>query len=207
MKYFDLIYGSHIKRAPKTKIIPAQEFSLLLNGKELLEKVQEDADRYKEEVYVESETLKERAEGAGFEAGLNEWATQLAHFEVHMNKIKAELEGMIVPVAIQAAKKIIGRELELDPNAIVDIVKQSLKAVCQHHRFVIYVNRADLAILDSNRPRLKEVLENVESLFVRERDDIAQGDCIIETEAGIINVKMEQIWAALERAFNTILQS
>jgi type III secretion protein L len=205
MKFFSLIYGDRVHRAPKSKIIPANEFSQLLEGKELIEKIENESLQYREDVAKECEGLKEQAELAGFNEGLLRWSEQLAYFEKELLKTKEEIEKLIVPVAINAAKKVVAREIELNPETIIDIVKQALKSVSQHHRFVIYVNKADLAILDTHRPQLKQDLENVESLVVREREDVALGDCVIETEAGIMNVQMEQVWNTLEIAFRTLL--
>ena len=109
--------------------------------------------------------------------------------------------------AIQAAKKIVGREIELDRNTIVDIISNKLKSVAQHKCVTIYVNQSDLTLLDKNRPRLKEVLENVEALSVQAREDVETGGCIIETEGGIINnASLEAQWRALETAFQALMK-
>jgi type III secretion protein L len=113
---------------------------------------------------------------------------------------------VIVPVALKAAKKILGREIETVDTAIVDIVANSLKAVAQHKKFTIYVNRKDLDVLEANRPALKKVLENPEAFSLRERADIQPGGCIIETEGGIINAQLENQWRILEQAFESLLK-
>ena len=96
--------------------------------------------------------------------------------------------------------------MQLHPDLVIDIIKQSLKSVSQHKRFTIYVNKQDLSIVDENRPKLKEGLESVESLGVAAREDIKQGDAIIETEAGIINVEQEKLWKSLESAFTALMK-
>jgi type III secretion protein L len=110
------------------------------------------------------------------------------------------------PTYGKAAKKIVGRELELSEDAIVDIVSSSLKAVAQHHKITIYVNKKELAILEANRPRLKNIFESLESLSLRERNDIAPGGCVIETEGGIINAQLDNQWRILEKAFDNLLK-
>lgn len=207
MKFFSLIYGDRVHRAPKSKIIPAKEFSELVDGQEIVQKVLDDSARYREEVAKECEVLKEQAELAGFQEGLERWAIQLAHFEEELVKTKEEIEKLIVPVAISAAKKVVAREIEINPETIISIVKQALKSLSQHRKFVIYVNKEDLEVLDANRQQLKAVLENVDSLVVREREDVKQGDCVIETEAGIMNVQIEQLWGTLEQAFTAMMKS
>jgi type III secretion protein L len=206
MKYFSLIHQDLVRQAPNQKVIPAAEFSELLNGQELLKKIEEDMALYKKEIDEEAEKLKEEAKKLGFEEGLKEWSQKMKECEDHIASVKGEMEKMIVPVALQAAKKIVGKEMQLHPDVILDIIKQSLKSVSQHKKFTIYVNRQDLAIVDENRPKLKEGLESVESLAVATRDDIKPGDAIIETEAGIINVEQEKLWKSLEAAFSALMK-
>ena len=207
MKYFSLIHPGQISQAQGgAKIIPADEFSELLSGKELLKKIEEDIALYKSEVEKECEIQKELAKQEGFEKGLNEWTQKIKECEEHIKIVRQEIEKLIVPVALKAAKKIVGNEMQLHPDLVIDIIKQSLKSVSQHKRFTIYVNKQDLSIVDENRPKLKEGLESVESLGVAAREDIKQGDAIIETEAGIINVEQEKLWKSLESAFTALMK-
>ena len=122
-------------------------------------------------------------------------------FERTVRAIKLELQNEIIPIALKAAKKIVGAQLELKPDTIVDIVMQALSPVVQNHRFTIYVNKADKEILEANKSRIKAILDQMQMLSVQERADIAPGGCIIETEAGIINATIENQWRALEAAF------
>lgn len=207
MKFFTLIHKDEIHLASgDKKIIPSDEFSTLLEGKELLKKVEEDIALYRKEVEGECEKLKEEARKAGFKEGLGQWTKKLAECEKALSQTKAEVEKMIVPVAIQAAKKVVGKEMKLHPETIVDIVKQSLKSVSQHRRFSIYVNKQDLAILEENKAKLKEGLESVETLGISVREGIQQGDAVIETEGGIINVEQELLWKSLESAFTKLMK-
>ena len=110
----------------------------------------------------------------------------------------------IVPAAMTAAKKIVGREMTADPTVIVDIVRQALKSVAHNKFITIYVNKVDLANLETHKERLKEVLEKLENLTLREKD-IPSGDCIIETEEGIVNLQLDKQWEALEAAFKNLI--
>jgi type III secretion protein L len=205
-KFFSLIYGEKNKIAPNKKIIPADAVGLILDAQEVLAKVKQDAEKYKLEVAQECEKLKELAKQEGFAEGYQKWAEHIANIEEEIIKVRSELEKMLIPVALKAAKKIVGREIELSENTIVDIVSNSLKAVSQHKKITIYVNKKDLDPIEASRPRLKNIFESLEVLSLRERSDIARGGCIIETEGGIINAQLENQWAALERAFTSLMK-
>jgi type III secretion protein L len=202
MTLLSLIYGDKVKR--KGKVVPAAEFSKLIEAQELVDQVKDEAERYREEVADEGEKLKEEAEKAGFESGMEKWSAQVAHLEKEIAGLREEYRKVIVPVAVKAARRIIGRELETNPDTVADIVATSLKSVAQHKRIVIYCNRADLEALEGQREKLKEVFENLESLSIQEREDVEENGCIIETEAGIINAQAERQWKALEDALAQI---
>jgi type III secretion protein L len=203
MKFFSLIFGDSLQRAPQKKIIPSQEFSSLLEADELLTHVKQEAEKYRLQVTQECETLKEEAEKKGFDAGLEKWNQQIALLETEIGKVQEEVKKVVIPLALKAAKKIVGREIEIAPDTAADIAVNSLRAVSQHRRITIYCSKHDLESLEKNRERLRAVFEHLESLSIQEREDVQQGGCVIETEAGIINAQIDRQWEALERALTS----
>lgn len=206
MKFFSLLYQGDIHLAADQKVIPAKDFSLLLSSHEVLEKAQQDAVEYKALVEKECEELKKQAKEEGFNEGLSEFNKHLLQFEKELRKIRHEMQKSILPIALKAAKKIVSKELELHPDTIVDIVLQALAPVKQNHRIKIYVNKADKDTLESEKPRIKEAFESLQSLSIQERSDVNPGGCIIETESGIINASIENQWRALESAFERYMK-
>lgn|GEM_PF-257646 len=205
-QFFSFIHGGSIHIAPKHKSIPADQFSSLLEAKQILDKAKEDAEKYKLEVSIECEQLKEAAENIGFTLGFQSWVEHIEKLESEIVKVRKDSQKMIVPIALKAAKKIVGREIELSEETIVDIVLNYLKAVTTHKKITIYVSKKDLNVLEKNRTRLKSVFESLETLSIREKADIEQGGCIIETEGGIINAKLKNQWEVMEKAFQTLMK-
>lgn len=205
-KLFNLIKGGAIHVAPKNKTLPAKEYSSLLDASEVLVYVQKDAALYKMDVVEEIEKLKVQAQKEGFEEGFRSWAEAVALLEAEIAQVRTDVQIMLSSVALKAAKKIVGREIELSDDTIVDIIATSLKSVSQHKKITIYANKKDLAILEANRGRLKDLFESLEALSLRERADIDVGGCIIETEGGIINARLENQWRVLEKAFENLLK-
>ena len=54
--------------------------------------------------------------------------------------------------------------------------------------------------------KIRKTLEQVKTFSIEEREDVAPGGCIIETEAGIINASLENQWRALESAFEAFMK-
>ncbi len=207
MKFFSLIYQEEIHPATDDKVIPAEDFSTLMETNEILKRTKEDVAHYKLEIEKECTQLKEKATEEGFSEGLTRFNEHIIHFDKQLRLIRMELQKQILPLALKAAKKIVGEQLNIHPETIVEIVIQALTPVMQNHRFNIYVNKADKEILETEKHKIKNILEQVQVLTVQERNDVAPGGCIIETESGIINASLENQWRALESAFAKYTQT
>lgn len=205
-KFFSLISGQEVRVTPGEKIIPAEEFTTLANASEILEIARTEAAAFRQETAVEAETIKEVAYKEGFQEGLVSLNKHILELNTELEHLRKEVQKNILPLALKAARKLVGEELKLHPDRIVDIVLTSLKPVTQHRKIVIYVNKADLQMLEENKGRLKKIFEHLESLSVQERGDIEPGGCMIETEAGIINAQLENQWRALESAFEAFMK-
>jgi type III secretion protein L len=207
MKFFSLIYQGEVHPSEENKVIPAEDFSTLMEASEILNRAKEDIEHYKKQTEKECQELKEQAKEAGFAEGLSQFNEHLIHFDKQLRLIKMDLQKQILPLALKAAKKIVGEQLTLHPETIVEIVIQTLAPVVQNHRFSIYVNKADKEILEANKSKIKDILEQVQVLTIHERSDIAPGGCIIETESGIINATLDNQWRALESAFEKYMKT
>ena len=203
-KYFDLIFGGSIETAPSKKVIPKEAFSKLLSAEEVLNKIKEDAEKYRQEVVQECEEIKAQAQREGYAAGYDAWVKQIAKLEDEIGKVHDEMHKLIMPIALKAAKKMVASELETNQEAILNIVMNTLKSVAQHKKIVLYVNKEDYETIETNKNKIKELFEALESLSIRERDDVEQGGCVIETEVGIINAQLQDRWRTLEAAFETL---
>lgn len=205
MKFFSLLSGSEVRIAPGTKRIPAEEFSQAVKADDILKTVKQEAKAFQKTTAEESEKIKELAFQEGFQEGLLSLNKHLLALDKELKDLRHEIQKNILPLSLKAARKIIGEELKLHPDRIVDIVLNSLKPVTQHKRIIIFVNKVDLQELEKNKPKIRKVFDHLESLSIQERDDIEPGGCMIETEVGIINAQLENQWRALESAFESFM--
>lgn len=205
-KFFSLLSGKEVRLAPGQKIIPQKEFSTLETAHGILQKVQKEAGEFRRETVIEAEKTKELAFQEGFQEGLVSLNKHLFVLNEELTHLREDVQKKILPLALKAARKIIGEELRLHPDRIVDIVLTSLKPVTQHRKITIYVNRVDLPSLEENKGKIKKIFEHLESFSIQERADIEPGGCMIETEAGIINAQLENQWRALEAAFQAFMK-
>lgn len=202
MKYFSLIYQGDVHPAPEEKVISSESFSKILEAQEIIEKAKEDAQMLLQETNAQCEEIKQEAKEQGFQEGLDKFNLHVIKMDQELKKIRHELHRLVLPIALTAAKKIVGKELSTFPETIVDILIQTLAPISQSHKVIIFLNKQDKEIVESQKPRILEILKQVEVLSIQEKPGISPGGCIIQTDTGMINATIENQWASLERAFN-----
>lgn len=205
-KFFSLLSGDEVRIAPGEKIVPSKEYQTLRKAGEILKIVKKEAENFTKQTAEEAEKIKELSFQEGFREGLESFNLHLLTLNQEIETLRGEIRQKIIPLALKAARKIVGEELKLHPDRIVDIVMSALKPAVQHRKVVIFVNKADLETLEIHKPKIKQIFEHLESLSIQERDDIEPGGCMIQTEAGIINAQLENQWQALEAAFTTFMK-
>lgn len=206
MFLFTLISGKTVHLPIGKKVVPKKAFASMVEANELLQEATKEVDAYRKQVIEECKLLKEEAVKQGFDEGLEKLNTHILKLDKTLKTISEEVKNQILPLALKAVRKIVGEELKLAPDRIIDVVMQALKPVVQHHKITIYVNRDDLKIIENNKKKIKSILQQVEVLSFQERADIEAGGCIIETESGIINAQLENQLLALEAAFKTFIK-
>jgi type III secretion protein L len=206
-KLFSLIFQGDLHTATGDKVIPLEDFTLLLEAETIVQKAREDAERLRSETETACETLRAEAKEQGFQEGLAQLNDQILKLDEEKKRLRHEMNKLILPIALKAAKKIVAKELELHPETIVNIIMEALEPVMHSHRVTIFVSRHDREVLEKAKTDIRSKLEQIETFAIKERDDVAPGGCIIETEGGIINATIENQWQALEAAFERYLKS
>lgn len=203
MKFFTLFSGKEIRKT-EGKVIPSKSFASLLSAQELLKTVKQEALAFRKEVAAEAEKARELAYQEGHQEGLKLFHEHLRLLEREVKRIEAEVHQKILPLALLAAKKIVGEELKLHPDRIVEIVMQAIRPATRHRKVILYLNPADLAAIEKRKGEIERLFEELDTLSIQARSDVESGGCIIQTEAGIINAQLENQWRALEAAFQSM---
>lgn len=206
MTIFSLIQEGNVTKTSPNKILKAEEFSQLLAIDELLKKTQEDIELFKNQIEQERQEQKKEGFEEGKQEGLALFNHQMIYLDQKVKQMQHEMQKMILPLALKAAKKIVGTQLDLNPETIVEIVMQALKPVRQNHEIKIFVSKQDKQALETNKEKLKALFDQLRILSIEEKDDLQIGSCIIETESGIINASLDNQWRALEAAFEAFFK-
>jgi len=190
--------------ARRPGIIKSETVDAKGEAQRILERAQVEAAELKHQAELEAEKLKAIAYDAGMEEGRNNAAAELSEVvskaSLRLQQIEAQVEPQLRELALTIARKILGRELEFHPEAIVDIVKQALSEKARQRREIfLRVNPDDMTYIRERKPELLEVLSRAKEIGLREDPDVAIHGVVIETDAGIIDAQLETQLAVFER--------
>ena len=200
MHLFSLLEGRKVQLT-KGKVIPAEQFTELLSAQEIIEETKEEQKNHHKQMEEEKERTIKIAKEEGFQEGLEKFNEHLYFFNAKLKSLQIEMQTAMLPLVLKATKKILGETMSLNPELITEIVIQSIKSVSTCKVVKILLHKQDIEFIENQKETIKEHLENLETLEIEERADLQRGDCMIQTEKGVLNATLENQFRALERAF------
>lgn len=179
-------------RAPEgTRVIRVGEQRSALESEALLAKAREHAARLMEQAAAEASTL--RAEKLA--AAEKEAVALLLDARREARHVVAEAQRGLEKLALAAAEKIIGDELMMRPEAVEAVVARVIAAAGQARRLRVRVHPEDLSLLEHARQRL--ISEEGQLLELIADPEIGRGGCVLESESGEVDGRLETQLAAL----------
>lgn len=168
-------------------VLNAEEFEAKTDAKQIRAKAQEEAEaikaealRFKEEVFAKA---REEAK-ADVHARA---AEEIARAKLQAGQVLADSERDVLELALKIAAKIIGRDLERDPELMMEIVANCTEAARSAKAMIIKVHPEDGKILREKKPRFMELVGRQVDISIRDDAEIERGGCIIQTEYGTID--------------------
>ncbi len=188
---------------PVEEIQTIQEnFLPQITEEEIFQEAREEAAR----IIAQAEKDKEMIEQAAREKGMQfaqtkidaKVATQISQMRDQFARtieeiaglkaeITADAETQLVELALEIAKKIIMREVSIDREIALTLVKVSLKRINSRATAQVHLNPDDFAFVQAHR----EKLDFHGSLEIVEDRSISVGGCLIRTETGDIDARIE----------------
>ena len=176
---------------------------------EIVVQAQAEAQRLIEQAQADAEALRTEAMAAGLAQGRQNGAAQLLEVVARHTVQAQEYESNLLPqlsgLAIKIARKILGRELEFHPEAVVQIVKQALGDKARQRREIsLRVHPDDAQMIRDHKPQLVEMLSRSKDIAIREDPNVQRHGVIIETDAGTIDAQLDTQLAVFERVLKEV---
>jgi flagellar assembly protein FliH len=125
--------------------------------------------------------------------------------ELHRQTCR-DVEAELVQLALAVARKIVGRDVSLGPDVVTRIIQQALARVEHAGRITIKLNPADLELLADIKPQLLSGLPEAGRAAFEADAGIARGGCLIATDGGEVDARIERQFQVVEEAFRAELE-
>jgi flagellar biosynthesis/type III secretory pathway protein FliH len=124
----------------------------------------------------------------------------LVQAAVARDKALASVQDDVVDLALAVARKVIGREVETSRTAVAEMCALALANVRRARSVSVRVHPADIGRVEESRPMLANVLGRDAGLVLEPDESVGRGGCVIVSDVGRVDARLEVQLAAIERA-------
>lgn len=191
--------GDAVVPAPGVRVLRAEEYARLLEAGDLLAAARGRAEAIRAEAEEAYETRRREGYEDGVMEGRMEQAEKMMETAMQAVEYIEHIEETLVRVVTSAVRKIIG---ELDERErIVRVVRTALVSVRSRQKVLIRVCPADEpAVREALAAMIASAPGGVSFLDVSADPRMKPGDCILESELGVVDAGLETQLRALENA-------
>ncbi len=167
--------------------------------------IESDVENIEEQAFIKG---FEKGEKEGLESAQQRVGALLSSFKealLDFDRIKKELllssERETVELSLAVAKKIVCQEITTNPNVVLNVVKEALKKVVGNENIRIRMCPDDLQFMNEFKSQLPELMEDYTKVTFEGDESITQGGCIIDTNQGDIDARIEKQLQTVEDIF------
>jgi flagellar assembly protein FliH len=189
-------------------------------AQETLSQAHEKADAMLESARQEAQQIQEDAKKQGYDSGYEqgknngyeeglkaakaEYESRLKELEEERQRLKAdfdaqyaEVQPKIVGTILDVIEKVTGIVYENNRDILIHLINRVLNEIEASNEYMIRVSKADYDFLVSRQSKLYAASAKDMNIDILEDKDLAEGQCVIETDGGIfdcsLDVQMEQL--------------
>lgn len=172
---------------------------------EILTEANQQARRILEEAVKQRDMVLEDARREGFAAGYAEGADRAAaeaqgiidEARRVLEEAKSvlpcmlrELEPRILALCLEISRKVLGKELREDPEIVLQMARQGMRALRDEREFSLHVNPLFVAVLEGAGDRLAEEF-SARSIEVVGDEEMPPDGVVVRTPHGSVDVRIE----------------
>jgi len=209
--------GEKVKKGPsrtKVDLLPSDGGGVLnkkvLDAKGRAQKVIDEAGGEAEKIRQEAKDLFSQVEGElkkskengyteGHEEGLASVTDKVVAFEKMKEEFYKNAEENIIRLVMMVSEKVIGKMIQEHSEAIKSIVKQALESALGE-RILVRLNPEDYNHIKESESEFRDMLDRTRRITFKEDDSISRGGCVVETEVGTIDARLETQLKAIRKA-------
>ena len=160
----------------------------------------------------EAQSIRESASKEGYQEGLEQAKADIQEVKNATTSFLGAKQAVfdyiapdILEISVDIAQKIIKKELQQDPNVILDNILALLKGLSKEEtKITLRVNPAQVSLLKSETPNLLNEAGLDAKILVVPDETIMEGGCVVTTNNGVIDATIETQLAVISEALREI---
>jgi flagellar biosynthesis/type III secretory pathway protein FliH len=158
-----------------------------------------EASRIRAAASDEVAAARVEAAAAGRAEGLARAAAALAlAADVREAKL-AELDAAVVEVALDIARRVVGRELAASPDTVVELARRALRAAAGGGDITLRIAPGDAGRLHGADDALRAIVQRG-ALTIAEDPSLASGEVVVESAGGRVDARVDAQLEQFRRA-------
>lgn len=142
----------------------------------------------------------QRTEKAKFDGALNALQRIFEEFELLRQSLTNEAEIAIVKLSLSIARKLLDREIEVNPDSVLSVARCALRKVVDSTKIKIRINPSDIKTVENHKDKILGQLGKNSAIRIESDGTIQRGGCIIETSFGDIEAQIDKQYQIIEQA-------
>ena len=165
--------------------------------------IQEISEKAFQQGFAEGQQVGLKSGAQKVDPAINSLYQALVQLQNIRHEIHQEIEKEVVQLALAIAKKVVCHEAKTSRETIVCVAREALRRVENPAKIKIKLNPQDLQMINDTKSQLSQFLHNVDNIRFEAADSIQSGGCLIETDTGDIDARIEKQFQAIEETFQT----
>ena len=125
----------------------------------------------------------------------------LGQLENIRKEIHQEIEKEVAQLAVSIARKIVCHEVKTTQETVTCVAREALGRVDNPGKIKIKLNPDDLQFIKDTQVQFSHFLHNVDNIRFEAEESIQSGGCLIETDRGDMDARIEKQFQAIEESF------
>ena len=183
-------------------VVNAEEFEARNKAKEIIAEAQKRAEEIKAEAMAGRDEVFAKAREEAMAEVQAQSTEELARAKIQAGQLLAASEHDIVELALKVAAKILGIDLERDPELVIEVAANVIQSMRAAKAMVLRVHPEDGKVLRARKPKLLELVGRSVDVGIRDDADVERGGCVVQTEFGTIDGQIRTQFKMIENVFN-----
>jgi type III secretion protein L len=158
-----------------------------------------EASRIIGEARQEAQGILTIAKEQGYDQGVREWHETLSAAWRQRDEYLDANEAAVLKLAVKVAGKVIGEELRTTPETVASLAREALRTLQRAKTFVVQVHPADAPLLNERILVLRSAVGPTRDIEVVSNPSLLRGDCVVESDIGLIDARLETQLKNIER--------